>query len=113
VKRVQQFFGRGKVSGEAMASKAYVGIEMVVPPIVECLSSGLGIERILITQDADALHVWSIVSNLPEHAMFRIYDHEAGLVKRFAPLPIDFHVIDRRGASADDLIPGAQAVFGN
>jgi len=71
-----------------------------------------GVERVLVSADGAATHVWSIVNNLPRDGVYHLYAREGLLLDRFPEVPIDFHVVDRRDAPAESLIPGAETVFG-
>jgi hypothetical protein len=70
-----------------------------------------GVERVLVSADGAATHVWSIVNNLPRDGVYHLYAREDLLLDRFPEVPIDFHVVDRRDAPAESLIPGAETVF--
>lgn len=81
--------------------------------IGEFMSVAPGVERVLISTDEGAIRVWSIVNNLPPDAVHHIYARENVLLDRFPRIPLDFHVVDRRDAPAEGLIPGAETVFGD
>lgn len=96
-----------------MASKANADLGATIDNVIGCLSSAPGVERILMATDEYAIHVWSIVNNMSDEGKHRIYACEGSLLDRFPHVPFDFHVVDRRDAPIDDLIPGARTVFAN
>jgi hypothetical protein len=75
------------------------------------MSCAPGVERVLVSADGTATHVWSIVNNLPPDGVYHLYACEDILLDRFPRIPLDFHVVDRRDALAEGLIPGAETVF--
>ncbi len=77
-----------------------------------CLSDVPGVERVLVSTGDHTTHIWSIVNNLSHDALYRVYACEDALLDRFPGLPLELHVVDRRDAPADNLIPGAITVFG-
>lgn len=77
------------------------------------LSAAPGVERVLVASDATETHVWSIVNNSAPSGIHEVYARESALLNRFPDVPLDFHVVDRRGASLEGLIPGAEIVFGD
>jgi hypothetical protein len=79
--------------------------------IVGFLSSDPHIERVLVSKDEEALRVWTIVNCLPEHDLRQIHTFETMLLERFPAAAIDFHVVDRRGNTTENLIPGAREIL--
>jgi hypothetical protein len=79
--------------------------------IGEFMSAAPGVERVLVSSDERAICVWSIVNNLPADKVHQIYACEHILLDRFRQITIDFHVVDRRDAPADGLIPGAETIY--
>jgi hypothetical protein len=75
------------------------------------MSCAPGVERVLVSADETATHVRSIVNNLPPDGVYHLYACEGLLLDRFPQIPLDFHVLDRRDAPAESLIPGAETVF--
>lgn len=77
------------------------------------MSAAPGVERVLVASDESETHVWSIVNNLAPSGLHQVYACENVLLGRFPDVSLDFHVVDRRGASPEGLIPGAEIVFGD
>jgi hypothetical protein len=69
------------------------------------------IERVLVSSVDRAVHVWSIVNNIPRERLYSLYDLEETLMGKFPHTHLNFHVIDRRDTPAERLIPGAKALF--
>jgi hypothetical protein len=96
----------------AMSASAYVGSGTSVEGfIVGFLSSDPRVEQVLVSRDEGALHIWTIVNRLPQSDVRQLYGLEGKLLDRFPHAPIDFHIIDRRDAPADNLVPGARQLL--
>lgn len=95
-----------------MASTAPAELRLSLHRFIgEFMSVAPGVERVLISTDESAIRVWSIVNNLPPNGVHHIYACENVLLDRFPQIPLDFHVVDRRDAPAEGLIPGAETVY--
>jgi hypothetical protein len=79
--------------------------------IVRQLSSVPEVEQILVSQDEEAIRVWSIVNHLPADRRHCLYACENDLLRRHLDLPLDFRVVDRKDTPADKLIPGARIIW--
>ncbi len=96
-----------------MASAATAGLNLSLHQAIgEFMSAAPGVERVLVSADESATHVWSIVNNLAPSEAHDLYACEDVLLDRFPQIPLNFHVVDRRDAPAEGLIPGAETVFG-
>jgi hypothetical protein len=106
------FLGQRKVSSDLVATPAGTGLDPKLEGFIAGLLSGApGVEQILIVADENVVHVWSIVNNLSDDQRHHVYECEGKLLDTFPDVPLDFHVVDRRDAPADGLIPGARTVF--
>ncbi len=95
-----------------MISEAPAGPKLPIHRLIgEFMSAAPGVERVLISSNERAICVWSVVNNLPVDEVHQIYACENILLDRFPQITIDFHVVDRRDAPADSLIPGAETVY--
>ena len=108
----------GRLGKTFMASRAQVNLRhdddraaSLHRFIAGFMSCAPGVERVLISADGTATHVWSIVNRLPPDGVYHLYACEDVLLDRFPRIPLDFHVVDRRDAPVEGLIPGAETVF--
>src|SRR5215469_11343195 len=103
--------GKHLISGVPVDTSKDRRPELDLRSIAEVLSSAPGVEKVLVASDEDATHVWSVVNHLPPDQWRQVYQREDVLLDKFPNASLDFHVIDRRDAPADGLVPGARAVF--